>query len=57
VADDGLDGDGDPAVDANGRMVVHAEAFGTGGARRAVQVSIARSPDGALAVLGWHRTS
>ena len=55
VADDGLDGDGDPAVDANERIAVHAEAFGTGGARRVVGISIGRSANGVLQVLGWHR--
>jgi hypothetical protein len=55
VADDVADGDGDPATDANGRVVVHAEAFGTGAARRSVQASIGRSTDGVLQVLGWHR--
>ena len=34
VADDESDGDGDPAVDSNGRILVCAMAFGAGGARR-----------------------
>jgi len=55
VADDGVDGDGDPALDANQRIVVYAEAFGSIGARRAVEASVARSPDGLLTVQGWHR--
>jgi hypothetical protein len=55
VADDGGDGDGDPAVDGNRRIVVHAEAFGSVGARRAVEASVARSPDGLLTVRGWQR--
>ena len=55
VADDGNDGDGDPGRDANGRVMVHAEAFGAGGARRAVEAVIARSGNGVLRVLGWQR--
>jgi hypothetical protein len=42
-------------VDGNRRIVVHAEAFGSVGARRAVEASVARSPDGLLTVRGWQR--
>lgn len=56
VADDGLDGDGDPALDANGRLLVFAEAYGTGGARRAVEAAVARSPAGTLNVVSWRGT-
>ena len=55
VADDGNDGDGDPARDSNGWVVVHAEALGSGGARRGVEAVIARSGNGVLRVLGWQR--
>ncbi len=55
VADDGGDGDGDPARDGNGRIVLRAEAFGTGGARRSVEVSVKRSGNGVLTLAGWHR--
>jgi hypothetical protein len=55
VADDGLDGDGEPARDTNGRLLVHAVAVGSGGARRSVEASIARSAGGVLHVLAWHR--
>ena len=53
VADDGLDGDGDPALDANGRLLVFAEAYGSGGARRSVEAAVGRSGDGVLHVLTW----
>ena len=55
VADDGSDGDGDPTRDANGRVIVHAEARGAGGARRGVEAVITRSGNGVLRVLGWQR--
>ena len=51
VADDGLDGDGDPSRDANGRVLVFAEAYGTAGARRAVEAVVARPADGIICVL------
>lgn len=50
VADDGLDGDGDPARDSNGRILVFAEARGAAGARRAVEGVAARCADGVLCV-------
>lgn len=55
VADDGSDGDGDPTRDSNGRVIVHAEARGAGGARRGVEAVITRSGNGVLRVLGWQR--
>jgi hypothetical protein len=51
LADDGGDGDGDASRDTNGRILVHAEAFGGGGARRAVQAAVARDANGALRLL------
>jgi hypothetical protein len=53
VADDGVDGDGDPTVDANRIVLIRSEAFGSGGARRAVEVSVRRAVDGVLHVLTW----
>jgi hypothetical protein len=53
VADDGLDGDGDPAVDANRILLVRSEAFGHAAASRAVEVSVRRSAEGILDVLTW----
>ncbi len=53
VADDGLDGDGDPGADANGRIVVHAEAFGVGGTRRAVEAAVRRLSNGAVRQVAW----
>ena len=51
VADDGLDGDGDPSRDANGRVLVFAEAWGAAGTRRVVQGVASRPADGILRVL------
>ena len=55
VGDDGADGDGDPAVDANGRIQVHAEAFGAAGARRAAAALIERSENGVIRMISWRR--
>ena len=55
VADDGWDGDGATDRDANGTIVLYAQAFGSRGARRAVQASIRRSADGALELRTWQR--
>ena len=54
VADDGMDRDGDPSADSNGRVLVHAQAFGSAGARRAVEGLIGRQ-ESAPMMLGWHR--
>ena len=53
VADDGLDGDGDPTTDANRRLLLFADAYGAGGARRSVEAAVRRSGDGVLHVLAW----
>jgi len=55
VADDGVDGDGDPWRDANGRIHVHAEAFGSSGARRGVAAVIERTANGVIRRISWHR--
>jgi hypothetical protein len=49
VADD-ADGDGNPAIDSNGRVIVHALALGPGRARRSLQagLELARKADGSL---------
>lgn len=54
VADDGMDGDGEVERDANGRVMVFAQAMGAAGARRAVEGLIGRR-ESALTVLAWHR--
>ena len=51
VADDGLDGDGDASKDSNGSVLVFAEAYGPGGARRAVDGVAARAADGTIRAL------
>jgi hypothetical protein len=44
VADDSGDGDGNPSADANGIVIVHAEAFGNRGLLRAVECVVSRPP-------------
>jgi hypothetical protein len=55
IADDVDEADGDPLHDSNGVLMLHAEALGLRGARRRVEVTVAResqaeatvpSPDG-----------
>ena len=53
VADDESDADGDPSIDANRRILVWATAFGSAGARRSVELRIAKTDAGDLQVLGW----
>ena len=55
VADDGMDGDGDPSRDANQRVIVHATALGAGGTSRSVEAAIGRTPEGVLRLRSWHR--
>ena len=56
IADDESDGDGNPSVDANGRILVGAVAFGTGGARGMVEARIERADSGELRLLAWRQT-
>jgi hypothetical protein len=42
VADDSDDLDGNPGVDANGMVMIRAEAFGSRGSKQAVEATIAR---------------
>jgi hypothetical protein len=55
VADDGPDGDGDPARDANQRVVLHAVALGGAGTRRSVEAVVERTSEGVLRLRSWHR--
>jgi hypothetical protein len=41
VSDDPAETDGKPATDVNGILILHAEAFGEGGSRKAVEATIA----------------
>jgi hypothetical protein len=41
VADDWREVDNDPAADGNGMVLVHAEAWGVGGSRRAIEATVA----------------
>jgi hypothetical protein len=43
VGDDPSDNDGDPLVDANGVLSLHVEAFGANGARKVVEITVART--------------
>jgi len=42
IADDPDDLDGDPATDTNDVVIIHAEAFGVRGSRRAIEATIRR---------------
>jgi hypothetical protein len=53
VADDGGDDDGDPQSDANGQLIVYAEAYGVSGAHRAVELAVLRVTPGTIRVLSW----
>ena len=44
VADDSGDGDGNPSADANGIVIIHTEAYGPDGLRRAVECVVSRAP-------------
>jgi hypothetical protein len=52
VADDLSDSDGSPSADSNGILTVHAEAFGFGGGRRAVEATVERI-NGLLRMISW----
>jgi hypothetical protein len=64
ISDDVDELDGDPAIDSNDVVVVHAEAFGIRGGKRAVEVTIYREQAMAaglpgvmrsdVQVLAWH---
>ena len=43
VADDPADNDGNAAADMNGTLTLHAEAYGPGGTRKVVEVTVART--------------
>lgn len=51
VADDEWDGDGNPAVDSNGRVVVRAHAFGPGGTERSAEARVGRTGGGDLQIV------
>jgi hypothetical protein len=62
VADDPADGDGNPTADANGRLLLHAQALGGRGGRRIVEVLLQRPasaglpPPRGLRILSWHES-
>ena len=51
VADDEWDGDGNPAVDSNERILVCAHAFGAGGTERSAEARVGRTGGGDLQIL------
>ena len=53
VADDGGDGDGNPATDANGQVLLYGDGYGLGGGRRSLEVAIGRVAPAAVRVLSW----
>jgi hypothetical protein len=59
VGDDPADGDGNPVLDANGILLLHAVALGVSGGRRAVEAVVQRpatselSPPPGLRILSW----
>jgi Tfp pilus assembly protein PilX len=53
VGDDGLDGDGDSATDANGRLLVYVEAFGVAGARRGIEAVLSHAGPQVVRVVSW----
>jgi hypothetical protein len=53
VADDGGDADGDPGTDSNGQLLVYGDGYGVSGARRGLEVAIARAAPTAIRVLSW----
>jgi hypothetical protein len=57
VADDESDGDGNPAIDSNGQILVCAMAVGAGGARRSTEARVARTDDGELRLMVWRDAS
>jgi hypothetical protein len=56
VADDGLDGDGDPSRGRNGRILVYVDAYGVGGARRGIEAAVARAGAAGVRLLAWKET-
>ncbi|RPJ85288.1 MAG: hypothetical protein EHM13_01555, partial [Acidobacteria bacterium] len=43
IGDDPSESDGNPLADTNGVLTLHAEAWGSGGARKVVEVTVART--------------
>lgn len=56
IADDPDDLDGDPATDTNDVVIIHAEAFGVRGSRRAIEAAIRREEAMAAGLPGVTRS-
>lgn len=53
VADDPAEADGEPAKDTNGVLLLHAEALGEGGSRKAVEAAVSKSGSSASTERGY----
>jgi Tfp pilus assembly protein PilX len=53
IADDPSETDGNPAADVNGVVTVHAESFGLGGSRRAIEATVARVSTAVVRIVSW----
>jgi len=56
VADDEADGDGSNGRDGNGVVRLHAESFGVGRSRGALDATVVRTPSG-VRVMSWQRVN
>jgi Tfp pilus assembly protein PilX len=53
VGDDPTETDGEPTLDTNGVLTLHAVAYGPGGTVKAVEATVARAASGAVRILSW----
>jgi len=53
VADDAGDGDGVPTADANGQILLYVDAFGLGGAHRAIEAKVTWDGPGVVRLMSW----
>ena len=53
IADDPSETDGNPGVDSNATLAVHAESYGSAGSRRVIDATVARVSTGALSMVSW----
>jgi hypothetical protein len=53
IADDPSEVDGNPSVDTNGIVTIHADARGPGGARRIVEATLSRVAARVVKIVSW----
>ena len=53
VADDSSETDGNPGIDSNATLAVHAESYGSAGPRRIIDATVTRVAPGALRMVSW----